>query len=100
MLTITKLADAEYLLRQVALGVDDYYVGSGEAPGVWQGGLAADLGLLGVVEADHLRVLVLGLDPTSGTTLLAGRPERTVAAFDVTFSAPKSVLCRTRHFTL
>ena len=51
MLRITKLADAEYLLRQVAVGVEDYYMGSGEAPGVWQGRLAVEFGLAGVVEA-------------------------------------------------
>ena len=47
MLTITNLADAEYLIGGVALGVEDYYVGAGEAPGVWQGRLAAELGRRG-----------------------------------------------------
>jgi conjugative relaxase-like TrwC/TraI family protein len=91
MLRIAKLSDAEYLIGQVALGIDDYYVGAGEAPGVWQGDLAADLGLVGVVDADHLRALVLGDDPMTGGALLVGHRERKVAAFDVTFSAPKSV---------
>jgi conjugative relaxase-like TrwC/TraI family protein len=91
VLRITKLADAEYLLRQVALGVDDYYMGSGEAPGVWQGDLADELGLAGVVEGDQLRALLLGRDPTTDTELLPARRPRTVTAFDVTFSAPKSV---------
>ncbi len=91
MLRITKLADAEYLLRQVALGIDDYYVGAGEAPGVWQGRLAAELGLAGVVEADALRALLLNRDPATDTVLVTGGRRRTVTAFDVTFSAPKSV---------
>jgi conjugative relaxase-like TrwC/TraI family protein len=91
MLRITKLADAEYLLRQVAVGVEDYYMGSGEAPGVWQGRLAAELSLAGVVEADQLRGLLVGRDPTTDAELLAGHRSRTVTAFDVTFSAPKSV---------
>jgi conjugative relaxase-like TrwC/TraI family protein len=91
VLRITKLADAEYLLRQVALGVEDYYMGSGEAPGVWQGDLAAEHGLAGVVEADHLRALLLGRDPITDAELLSARRPRTVTAFDVTFSAPKSV---------
>jgi len=91
VLRITKLADAEYLLRQVARGVEDYYVGSGEAPGVWQGGLAAELGLTGVVDADQLRSLLLGRDPTTDVELVSGHRARTVTAFDVTFSAPKSV---------
>ncbi|MEW6473973.1 MAG: MobF family relaxase [Actinomycetota bacterium] len=92
MLTITNLADAEYLIGQVALGIDDYYMGAGEAPGVWQGGLAAELSLAGVVEHDQLRALLLGRDPTTDIELLParGRP-RTVTAYDVTFSAPKSV---------
>jgi conjugative relaxase-like TrwC/TraI family protein len=91
VLTITKLTDAEYLLSQVALGIDDYYMGVGEAPGVWQGRLADQLGLSGVVEADGLRALLWGRDPGTDVDLLAGRPERRVSAFDVTFSAPKSV---------
>jgi hypothetical protein len=62
-LRITKLADTEYLIAQVALGIDDYYLGVGEAPGVWQGDLADELGLSGVVDADHLRALLLGRHP-------------------------------------
>jgi conjugative relaxase-like TrwC/TraI family protein len=91
VLTITNLGDAEYLIGQVALGVDDYYMGAGEAPGVWQGGLAAELGLSGVVEPDQLRALLLGRDPTTDEELLSARRPRTVTAYDVTFSAPKSV---------
>jgi len=91
VLRIAKLADAEYLLRQVALGIEDYYMGSGEAPGVWQGDLAAELGLAGVVEADHLRSLLLARDPTTAAEMLPGHRARTVTAFDVTFSAPKTV---------
>jgi conjugative relaxase-like TrwC/TraI family protein len=91
MLRISKLADAEYLIGQVALGIDDYYMGAGEAPGVWQGRLADQLGLTGVVDADQLRALLLGRDPTSDAELLSARRPRTVTAFDVTLSAPKSV---------
>lgn len=90
MLRITKLADAEYLLRQVAVGVEDYYMGSGEAPGFWQGRLAVEFGLAGVVEADQLRALLVGQDPTTDAELLPGHRSRTVTAFDVTFSPPKS----------
>ncbi|MGH3117847.1 MAG: MobF family relaxase, partial [Gaiellales bacterium] len=85
------MADAEYLIAQVALGIDDYYMGPGEAPGVWHGRLAAELGLEGVVEADALRALLLGRDPATDALLLSGGRRRTVTAFDVTFSAPKSV---------
>jgi conjugative relaxase-like TrwC/TraI family protein len=92
VLTITGLADAEYVLGGVALGVEDYYVGAGEAPGVWQGQLAAELGLAGVVDPDQLRALLLGRDPATDVELPAakGRP-RTLTAHDVTLSAPKSV---------
>ena len=83
MLRITKLADAEYLIGQVALGIDDYYVGAGEAPGVWQGQLADELGLWGVVNADQLRALLLGRHPGTDAELLGGHRERKVAAFDV-----------------
>lgn len=37
MLTINGIGNAEYLLGSVAVGIEDYYVGSGEAPGVWRG---------------------------------------------------------------
>ena len=48
-------------------------------------------GLSGVVEAEQLRALVEGRDPVTGEELLAGNRERSVRAFDLTFSAPKSV---------
>ena len=89
MLTLTALRDPEYLISSVALGLDEYYAGVGEAPGVWSGRFAAELGLVGVVDADQLRALVQGFDPVAGTNLLAGRPERSVNAFDLTLSAPK-----------
>ena len=91
MLTITKLRGAEYLISSVAEGVEDYYMGAGEAPGVWRGTWAEALGLDGVVGADELRALVNGHDPNSGTDLLAGHRERKVRAIDVTLSCPKSV---------
>ena len=49
------------------------------------------LGVPGLVEADGLRALVDGNDPTTGRPLLVGLRERTVKAFDLTFSAPKAV---------
>ncbi len=90
MLTVTKLGDADYLIDQVAVGVDDYYLGRGEAPGVWHGKWAAKLGVEGVVDHGALRSLLDGRNPVTGSDLLAGRPMREVAAFDATFSAPKS----------
>jgi conjugative relaxase-like TrwC/TraI family protein len=91
VLTLTALTDAEYLISSVALSIDEYYAGVGESPGVWAGKWAEELGLSGVVEAEQLRALVEGRDPVSGAELLAGNRERSVRAFDMTFSAPKSV---------
>ncbi|HVE45459.1 MAG TPA: relaxase domain-containing protein [Acidimicrobiales bacterium] len=45
---------AEYLIHAVAAGVEDYYMGIGEAPGIWRGSWAAELGLEGAVSADDL----------------------------------------------
>lgn len=89
-MTITKLRGAEYLLRSVADGMEDYFMGAGEAPGVWHGRWTERLGLSGVVEAEALRALVEGEHPTLGFPLLSGRRERTVRALDLTLSAPKS----------
>lgn len=72
----------------------------GEAPGEWSGRQAAALGLAGEVSGDDLRALLEGRDPESGTplgrpfmdrTLANGTVVRSVAGFDATFSAPKSL---------
>jgi hypothetical protein len=88
VLTVTALTDAEYVLSSVALGIDEYYAGLGEAPGVWTGKWSAALGLNGMVEADALRTLVDGIDLSSAASLLAGLRPRSIKAFDLTFSAP------------
>ena len=90
MLTVTGLRNGEYLISSVAMNIDEYYAGVGESPGVWSGRWAGPLGLSGVVDAEGLRNLVEGLHPVSGEVLVAGRA-RSVRAFDLTFSAPKSV---------
>ena len=74
MLRLAKLTDAEYVLEQVAAGVEDYYLGSGEAPGVWSGRLAAELGLAGVVGRDDLRALIDGCHPDGGERLTGSKP--------------------------
>ena len=48
-MTVTALTDAEYVLSSVALGIDEYYAGVGEAPGVWTGNWSLALGLEGMV---------------------------------------------------
>jgi conjugative relaxase-like TrwC/TraI family protein len=91
VLRVSKLTDAEYVLEQVAGGLEDYYLGKGEAPGVWSGCLAARFGLEGVVEGDELRALIDRVDPDTGAPLAVGAKPARVRAFDATFSAPKSV---------
>lgn len=73
---------------------------SGEAPGLWQGRQAEDLGLTGAVSRDDLEALLSGQDPETGEALgralhdrvnKNGRLIKAVSGFDCTFSAPKSV---------
>ena len=75
---------------------------------MWSGRQAAGLGLSGTVGVEALELLLSGRDPVSGTPLgrelldrftSDGRMIKAVSGFDATFSAPKSLLCRTRHST-
>jgi hypothetical protein len=70
---------------------EDYYLRGGTATGRWCGSGAAELGLTGAVSAEGLVRLFDGNHPDTGEQL--GRRLRTdgVAAWDVTFSADKSV---------
>ena len=89
MLSIGKLGHGQerYYIESVATGAEDYYLG-GEAPGVWVGTGAVNLGLAGTVDGEHLSTLLNGHDPISGEQL--GKAHK-VPAFDLTFRAPKSV---------
>jgi conjugative relaxase-like TrwC/TraI family protein len=115
VLSIAKLSPGQeaYYESSVAQGLDDYYAGRGESPGVWHGGGAAGLGLLGVVADGDLGRLMRGVDPATQSQLravaavrlvrvgqldaatgerrLVERELRPVAGFDLVFSAPKSV---------
>jgi conjugative relaxase-like TrwC/TraI family protein len=102
MLSLGKLAtgQADYYLEQahgslsraqaVSSGVEDYYLGGPEAPGVWAGAGAAALRLSGGVEGVQLACVLAGEHPATGAplgrVLAARRP-----GFDLTFSARKSV---------
>jgi conjugative relaxase-like TrwC/TraI family protein len=57
-------------------------------PGSWAGRAAEGLGLSGPVSAEEFRRLLEGRHPRTGVVLGTGRTS--VAAFDLTFSAPKS----------
>jgi conjugative relaxase-like TrwC/TraI family protein len=103
VLSIGKLAagQARYYLDQaegrvdvvasVGDGIEDYYGGGAEARGVWLGGAARILGLTGEVGGEELRRVLASRDPWSGEALRGARSRATVAGFDLTLSAPKSV---------
>lgn len=57
----------------------------------WLGSGAARLDLAGSVSLGRLRALMRGVHPHTGEELMAPGRERTVAAFDLTISVPKSV---------
>jgi len=75
----------------VARSQEEYYTGAGEAPGYWLGRAAGQLGLAGEVSEEGLHRMLSGAHPHTAERL--GRPPRDnrVAAFDLTFRAPKSV---------
>jgi TrwC relaxase len=116
VLSVAKLTPGQegYYERSVAAGIDDYYAGRGESPGIWTGSGAAALGLEGVVEDGQLGTLIRGdhpltgehlrrrhpksrtitverIDPASGERRLEEKTLRPVAGFDLVFSVPKSV---------
>ena len=91
------------VLAKLDQGRAGYYVahladvdlpGSGlsERPGRFAGELAAALGLAdAAVEHQHLEHLLAGHHPATGATLHAAATRVRVAAFDLTFAAPKSI---------
>ena len=97
VLTIGKLgasrAQLEYYDAQVAAGVEDYYAGRGESPGRWRGSGARALGLRRDerVSRSGFLGLMQGRHPVDGSVLRPMGARSTVAGFDLTFSAPKSV---------
>jgi conjugative relaxase-like TrwC/TraI family protein len=115
VLSVAKLALGQeaYYEQQVALGLDDYYAGRGESPGLWVGSGAKAIELVGTVEEGALSVLLSGLSPADGQRLRAPARQRTitartldeatgiwrdepktlapVAGYDLVFSCPKSV---------
>ncbi len=92
MLSVSKLGAGQegYYLDAVAYGIEDYYLGHGEAPGRWVGSASELLDLDGQVDAAALRAVLEGRDPVNGVRLIQARKDR-VPGFDLTFSAPKSV---------
>src|SRR6266545_3876421 len=115
VLSVSKLTPGQegYYERSVAAGLDDYYAGRGESPGVWAGRGAKQLGLEGLVHEGELGRLIRGkhplteeklrshyrarritierIDPFTGDRTLEVKKLAPVAGFDLVFSPPKSV---------
>jgi len=115
MLSVAKLTLGQeaYYEQQVARGLDDYYAGRGESPGIWAGRGAAELELVGVVEDGDLGTLLRGVNPANEERLRSPVRERTItvrtldvetgewreetkqlkplSGYDLVFSCPKSV---------
>src|ERR671924_1012410 len=115
MLTPAKLSPGQeaYYERSVADGLDDYYAGRGESPGVWIGRGAQELELEGLVHEGELGRLIRGIhphtkkqlrthpkarritveriDPFSDERRIETKKLAPVAGFDLVFSVPKSV---------
>lgn len=96
MLSIGKLGAQQigYYENTVAKGQDDYYSGKGEAPGQWVGRGAETLGLSGQVDGKLFKALMAGIDPSDPAQkrrLRDSGRELKIVAYDLTFSAPKSV---------
>jgi conjugative relaxase-like TrwC/TraI family protein len=115
VLSVAKLTLGQeaYYEQQVAGGLDDYYAGRGESPGIWAGAGSAGLGLVGVIEDGDLGTLLRGVNPADESRLRAPVRARTitvrrldvesgewrqeqkrlspVSGYDLVFSCPKSV---------
>jgi hypothetical protein len=92
VLSLAKAAKDYYLrkLGEISPG-EDYYLRGGTATGVWRGSGATELGLAGTVTAEGLVRLFDGQHPVTGQRLGRSLRGDGVAAWDVTFSADKSV---------
>src|SRR3954464_12993910 len=115
VLSIAKLTPGQegYYERSVAAGLDDYYAGRGESPGVWTGRGARELELEGLVHEGELGRLIRGfhpnaeeqlrthpkarvitierIDPLTDERSIETKKLAPVAGFDLVFSPPKSV---------
>jgi conjugative relaxase-like TrwC/TraI family protein len=78
------------VIDSVGDGLEEYYVGGHEARGEWLGAAARGLGLTGPVDGESLRHVLAG-EREDGQSLRTSRAPVSVAGFDLTLSAPKSV---------
>ncbi len=92
MLSLAKAVKDYYLQKLGEISPrEDYYLRGGMASGLWRGSGAAELGLEGTVNAEGLVRLFDGESPSTGEQLGRRLRRDGVAAWDVTFSADKSV---------
>src|SRR6266536_693202 len=115
VLSVSKLTPGQegYYERSVAAGLDDYYAGRGESPGIWTGRGARALELDGLVHEGELGRLIRGIhphteeelrrhpkarqitveriDPFTDERRIETKKLAPVAGFDLVFSPPKSV---------
>ena len=92
MLSIKLIGSSKQEVGYYAELGEDYYVDGSEALGIWWGDGAESLGLSGTVQADQFRNILIGKSANGEKSLVqnAGHATRR-AAFDLTFSVPKSV---------
>ncbi|MGH9052672.1 MAG: MobF family relaxase [Acidimicrobiia bacterium] len=92
MLSLAK-AHKDYYLQKLGeiTPREDYYLRGGTATGRWHGSGAIELGLGGTVSAEGLVRLFDGQHPATGEQLGRRIRKDGVAAWDLTFSADKSV---------
>ena len=81
----------DYYVQGLVPGRAEGTLVAGEEPGIWSGSAASTLGLVGQVEAEPFAEVMEGHDPCSGRPLRARAGARSVAAYDLSFCAPKSV---------
>ena len=92
VLSLAKAAKDYYLRKLGEVSPrEDYYLRGGQATGQWRGSGAAELGLEGAVTVQGLVRLFDGQHPATGERLGRSLRRDGVAAWDVTFSADKSV---------
>ncbi|MEN8234195.1 MAG: MobF family relaxase [Actinomycetota bacterium] len=92
MLSLAKAAKDYYLQKLGEVSPrEDYYLRGGQAAGVWRGSGATEQNLNGTVSAEGLVRLFDGQHPGTGVQLGRRLRRDGVAAWDVTFSADKSV---------
>ncbi len=92
MLSLSKAAKDYYLQKLGEISPrEDYYLRGGQASGVWRGSGATDQNLKGTVTSEGLVRLFDGEHPGTGEQLGRRLRKDGVAAWDVTFSADKSV---------